>query len=354
MSASPAVRVALALALSALLSACRSNPAPPRDGAERAPDAATEQRLQAHVRMLAGELAPRCGATPQTHEKLETAARYLQSNLELLLRGVSDRSMVVQRYEEGARLYSNVAFEFTVEGAQEIVVVGAHYDSFCGAGEPYTPGADDNASGTAMLLELARRFDERRRAAATPWSRALRFVAFTNEEPPYFQTGSMGSLVYAHQAQRRGDRIAAMLSLETLGYYSDEPGSQTYPAGIERFLDLPQRGDFLAFVGNLDSRALMVEAVDAFRRGTTLPAEGLAAPFIPQIGWSDNWSFWQVGFPAVMVTDTAPQRNPNYHLASDTADTLDYRRMAMAADGLTEVVATLVGDAGSQVGLEPK
>jgi len=341
---SPCLLALLAATALALLAGCRPSTAPATGDAAAGPrDPATAERLRADVRTLSEEFAPRCGATAETHEKLEAAARYLTSNVELLLRGASDRRMIVQRFEERARLYSNVVFEFEVEGAEEIVVVGAHYDSYCGT-PPYTPGADDNASGTAMALELARRFDQRRRAAgATPWRRALRFVFFANEEPPYFQTAAMGSLIYAQQAQQKGERIAAMLSLETLGYYRDEPGSQTYPYGIDRFLDLPVRGDFLAFAANLDSRALMVEVVDAFRRGTALPADGLAAPGIPQLGWSDNWAFWQAGFPAVMVTDTAPQRNPNYHLASDTWDTLDYRRMAMAADGLEEAIAVLVG-----------
>jgi Zn-dependent M28 family amino/carboxypeptidase len=333
-------RAFLLLILCAGAAACRAPSAPATAVGTPAADEATATRLRDHVRQLAVEIGPRCGATNATYVKLEAASSYIQSHFEWMLRRATDRSLVLQRYEEAGKSYTNVGIEIAGRAAGEIVVVGAHYDSFCGA-EPYTPGADDNASGVAVLLELARRFDERQRVE--PMARSLRFVAFANEEPPYFQTGAMGSLVYAQQCQRRSERVVAMLSLEMLGTYRDEEGSQTYPRGIERLLDLPKRGDFLAIVGNLGSRSLVDDTVGAFRRGSSLPVEGLAAPFLPQLGWSDNWAFWQAGYAAVMATDTAMQRNPNYHGAGDTADTLDYRRMAMAADGLTAVVAELTG-----------
>jgi len=336
-------RCAAALAAACALAACRAPAAVPGASPEAKEDKAALARLRANVEQLANTLAPRCGATPTTYVKLEQAALYIQSNFELLLRGASDRSLVTQRYTEAGRTYANVVVEIEGSGATEIVVVGAHYDSYCGGGEPYTPGADDNASGVAVLLELARRFDEMQRAAAGKLRRTLRFVAFTNEEPPYFQNSGMGSLVYAQHCWQKGEQVAAMLSLESLGYFSDEPGSQSYPSGIDRLLNLPDRGDFVAVLGNFASRQLVTDVVESFRRGTPLPVEGLAAPWLPQLGWSDNWAFWRQGYAAVMVTDTALQRNPNYHRAGDTPDTLDYRRMSMAVDGLVPVIADLAG-----------
>lgn len=309
---------------------------------DAADDAGTAARLRQNVRMLSQTIGPRCGATDETHERLEAAARYLQSNVELLLRGTQDRSMVVQRYEHGGRLYSNIAVELPGASPQELVIAGAHYDSWCGPSEPYTPGADDNASGVAVLLELARRFDGRLRRHPDLFARGVRLVFFTNEEPPYFQTNAMGSLLYAQQSRERGERVHAMLSLEMLGYYDDRPGSQTYPLGLERLLpSLPEHGDFLAFVANLDSRHVMNEAIETFRRASPLPADGIAAPLVPQLGWSDHWAFWKQGWAAIMITDTAMQRNPNYHTAGDTWETLDYRRMAQAVDGIEAVIVAL-------------
>ncbi|HEV7241254.1 MAG TPA: M20/M25/M40 family metallo-hydrolase [Thermoanaerobaculia bacterium] len=213
---------------------------------------------------------------------------------------------------------------------EEIVIVGAHYDSVDGS-----PGADDNASGVAGMLALARRF-----AKAKP-ARTLRFVAWTNEEPPHFQTRTMGSYVYARRCRERKERIVAALSLEMLGYYDDERGSQQYPPPLAALY--PDTANFIGFAGNLGSRALVMRCVKAFRARTTFPAIAAVLPeLIPQTGWSDQWSFWQFGWPALMVTDTALFRNPHYHTASDTPDKLDYERMAMVVDGLAGVVEELV------------
>jgi peptidase M28-like protein len=213
--------------------------------------------------------------------------------------------------------------------AQDIVVLGAHYDSVEG-----TVGANDDASGVAALLALARA------SARTSPARTLRFVAFANEEPPWFQTPRMGSLVYARACRDRGDRIVAMLSLETIGYYADEPGTQDYPFPFSWFY--PSTGNFVAFVGNVRSRSLVRETIDVFRRTTEFPSEGAAIPgWIPGVGWSDHWSFWQHGYPGVMVTDTAPFRYPLYHTSADTPDKLDTERMARVVRGLEHVVAAL-------------
>jgi hypothetical protein len=215
--------------------------------------------------------------------------------------------------------------------AREVVVVGAHYDTAAGG-----PGADDNASGVAAMLAIARALSASEHAP----SRTVRFVAFVNEEPPFFWNAEMGSLVYAKACKARGDDLVAMLSLETLGYYRDEPGSQSYPPIVSWFY--PDRGDFVAFVGNLGSRGLVHDALLTFRGAAAFPSEGAVMPaFVTGVGWSDQWSFWQVGYPGVMVTDTAPFRNPHYHQATDTPETLDYARLARVTEGLVAVVKKL-------------
>jgi hypothetical protein len=215
--------------------------------------------------------------------------------------------------------------------ANEIVIVGAHYDTAAGG-----PGADDNASGVAAMLAIARALATSKHQPA----RTIRFVAFVNEEPPYFWNPEMGSLVYAKACKARGDAIVAMLSLETLGYYRDAAGSQKYPPIVSWFY--PDRADFVAFVGNLGSRSVVHDAIRTFRGAAAFPSEGAALPsFVTGVGWSDQWSFWQVGYPGVMVTDTAPFRNPNYHHLTDKPDTLDYDRLARVTAGLVAVVKKL-------------
>jgi peptidase M28-like protein len=219
--------------------------------------------------------------------------------------------------------------------SRDIVVIGAHYDSVYGA-----PGANDNATGVAGVLALARRF-----AQAQP-EKTIRFVAFANEEPPYFQTADMGSLVYASRCKANGDRISAMISLETIGYFSDAPGSQVYPSpGLGAFY--PKTANFIGLVGNLSSRRLVRQAVKIFRDTGKLPSQAAAVPaFIPGVGWSDHWAFWQNGYPAIMVTDTALFRYSHYHEATDTPDKIDYDRFALVVSGMQRVVASLAGDGG--------
>jgi Zn-dependent M28 family amino/carboxypeptidase len=214
----------------------------------------------------------------------------------------------------------------------EIVIVGAHYDSV-----PQTPGADDNASGVAVMLALAEKF-----AAVRP-DRTLRFVAFTNEEPWYFQTDAMGSRVYARRCKAQGDKIVAMLALETMGYFKDSKKSQHYPFPLSLFY--PSRGNFLAIVGNRESGALVQRVKSVFESAKVLPVESASLPGgLQGVGWSDHWSFWQEGFPAVMITDTAPFRNKNYHKPTDTPETLNYVHLASAVDGLENVVRDLVSE----------
>ncbi|MCI0585398.1 MAG: M20/M25/M40 family metallo-hydrolase [Planctomycetes bacterium] len=225
---------------------------------------------------------------------------------------------------------SNLVAEIEGTGRKaEIVVVGAHYDSV-----PGSPGADDNATGTASLLALARAFAGKRPA------RTLRFVAFANEEMPYSGTVAMGSRVHGLGCRGRGENIVAMLSLETMGYYSTVPGSQRYPFPFG--LLYPSTGDFIAFVGNVQSGSLVRQVVGCFRRTTAFPSEGGALPgFVPGVGWSDHASFWEQGYPGVMVTDTAPFRYPHYHTAEDTPEKIDFGRLARVVAGLERVVAEL-------------
>lgn len=170
----------------------------------------------------------------------------------------------------------------------------------------------------------------------------MRFVAFVNEEPPIFPTDEMGSAHYARAARSRGDDIRAMFSLETIGYYRDEPGSQQYPAFLSWFY--PARGNFLAFVANFRSRALMKRSVAAFRAANDFPVEHIATfASIPGVDWSDHRSFWREGYPAVMITDTALYRYPYYHSAFDTPDKLDYPRLARVTEGLLGMLQRLAG-----------
>jgi Zn-dependent M28 family amino/carboxypeptidase len=212
-----------------------------------------------------------------------------------------------------------------------IVVVGAHYDSVTDC-----PGANDNASGIAATLELARRF------AGAPRPKTIRFVAFVNEEPPFFQTPQMGSVVYANAAKARAEKIDAMLSLETIGYYSDEKGSQQYPPPLN--LMFPDVGNFIAFVSNFGSARLLRTAHRAFKARTSFPIQSAPAPeSLAGVGWSDQWAFWRAGYPAVMVTDTAPYRYPWYHTPHDTSDKIAFDKLAQVVDGLEHVVHVLAG-----------
>lgn len=215
---------------------------------------------------------------------------------------------------------------------EETLVIGAHYDSVTGS-----PGANDNASGVAALLALAAWFRER------PQPRTVRFIAFANEEPPFFLSGDMGSQAYAAHRRERGERITAMMSMDGIAYFSDEPGSQRYPAPGLDFI-YPSRGNFIAFVTRSRDAPVLREAIGAFRRHASVPSEGAALPgWLPGVSWSDHWSFWQHDYPAFLVTDTLPFRDPAYHTPGDTAERLDYQRLARVVLGLRAVIEELAG-----------
>ncbi|MCU0959911.1 MAG: M28 family peptidase [Pirellulaceae bacterium] len=226
-----------------------------------------------------------------------------------------------------------------LEGAElpgEILVVGAHYDSVA---VPGCVGADDNASAVAGLLAIARELADRR------LRRTVRFAAFVNEEPPFFESPGMGSLAYAARCRAMQDRIIGMICLEMIGYYDDTPGSQQYPFPIPLSWFYPNRGDFIGFVANPASRHLLRRVVRSFRRTTPFPSVGAAVPsWIPGVSLSDHGSFWHHGYPAIMVTDTAMFRYPWYHTAQDDPERLDFDRMARVVGGLLEAVASLADE----------
>lgn len=286
-------------------------------------DTVVAAQLRADVTVLADGIGARSVFQGDT---LVRAERFIAGQLTQAGWEVTRQTYRVQ----GVECANLVAERKGASKPAEIVVIGAHYDTV-----PQTPGADDNASGVAVLLALAREL------SGTKPGRTLRLVAFANEEPIYFQTALMGSLVYAKECQARGDNITAMLSLETMGYFRDEKKTQKYPFPLSLFY--PSRGNFLAVVGNRESRALVKRVAKTFRASKALPCVSASLPGALQgVGWSDHWAFWQAGYPAVMLTDTAPFRNPHYHRAGDTPDTLDYPRLAAAVRALGAVTDDLV------------
>lgn len=322
--------VAIALGLTLLATAafyfvCVSMPGSTYAGATPALDAAqleTKARLRADLQELAGAIGER-------HDGLPKAYRRALEMIEQRLRAAGWEP-VREPFDGGSAEPSNNVVAEMRGDDPTWVVIGAHYDTARGS-----PGANDNGTGVVALLELARRL------RSTPESRSLRIVFFANEEPPHFEKSTMGSRAHAKAAARRGETIAAMLSLETMGFFSDEDESQKYPAAFELFY--PSRGNFLGFIGNLDSRSLVRKSVGTFREHAKLPAEGAALfESIPGVGWSDHASFWAEGVPAVMVTDTAIFRYPHYHRSSDTPDQVDFDRLTLAVDGLDAVVRDLL------------
>lgn len=278
------------------------------------------ENLKAHVTMLAETIGQRNTQNPEGYKK---AADYLDSTLSKLGYKVHR-----QTYQAGGHDSVNLWVE--KPGGKEVLVVGAHYDSL----DSGTPGADDNASGCAATLELARLLKDSKDGPT------VRFVLFANEEPPFFQTNQMGSFVYAQGCQKAGESLLGMISLESIGFYSDQAGSQQFPVGVSGY---PDAGNFVAFVSDLTSKAFMERCLTGFQGAKTLHAEGLAAPgMVSGIMWSDHWAFSECGYPALMITDTAPFRNPHYHMSTDTPDTLDYEKLAAVTEGTYQMILGMV------------
>ena len=280
-------------------------------------------QLRADVEMLAGEIGERNHAHPR---ELLRALEYIERRL-----GASGDRPQRESYDAAGQSFANAFVDRRGQRSPEqVVVVGAHYDSVLGS-----PGANDNGTGVAALLVLAALTRD-----LVP-QRTLRFVAFANEEPPHYRTDAMGSLVHARRCKQRGEDVVGMLALETMGYYRDTDGTQHYPPPLG--LLYPKTGNFIGFVANTDSRPLLHSVVAAFRDHTHFPSQGVALPPATLVaGLSDHWSFWQQGYPGLMVTDTAMFRYPHYHTAQDTPDQVDYERLARVVRGLLPVVKKLV------------
>ena len=273
------------------------------------------RRLRAHVHLLAGDIGERNVFRPAA---LNDAASYIESEW-------SRQGYTVKRqsFEVSGVLCTNLEVSRSGRTRRgEILLIGAHYDSVLGS-----PGANDNASGVAALLEISRNF-----ATIEP-AMTVRFVAFVNEEPPFFMSSQQGSMVYAKEARERGDGIRLMASIETIGWYSDRPGSQHYPPLFN--LLYPDHANFIGMVSDFRSEAAMRQVAEAFRTKSDFPLQIIATfRFVPGVSWSDHRSFWRQGYRAMMITDTAPYRYPYYHAAADTPDKLAYPELSRVTLGL--------------------
>jgi Zn-dependent M28 family amino/carboxypeptidase len=283
-----------------------------------------KSNLAATVKYLSHDIGER---SYRDIDKLNKAADYIEGKFRFY--GCTVKR---QPFNYQGNIYYNIICE--IKGSKEskdgILVVGAHYDTVID-----TPGADDNASGVAGLLELARL------TVSKPLQKTVRFVAFTLEEPPIFMTKNMGSYIYAKSLKEEKIRVYGMISLEMLGYYSDRKGSQYYPFPLFRWF-YPDKGNFIAFVGNISSRSFTMRVKKLFKSASAIPVESLnAVSIIPGVNFSDHWGFWEFGFPAFMITDTAFYRNPNYHAPGDTAETLDYDRMTELVIGLYKTLGSI-------------
>jgi Zn-dependent M28 family amino/carboxypeptidase len=279
--------------------------------------------LYTHVKGLSAGIGSR---SVYEYDRLNAARDYLFASL----RGMGYRPDL-QTYTYEGRSFSNIMV--TIAGNKqpgEVVLIGAHYDTYAG-----TPGADDNASGVAVLLELCRllKSDES--------GRTIKFVFFTLEEPPVFRSAFMGSAVCAERARKSGENIVAMICLETIGYYHGKKRGQGFPLPLMT-LFYSTTPDFVAVVGNFSSRGLVHEVASTLRKTPGVAVETLNTfSFFPGVDFSDHRSFWEEGYPAVMISDTAFFRNPNYHTEQDTIETLDFRKIQALLGGLVQTIRDL-------------
>lgn len=283
-------------------------------------------RLRLHVVTLATEI----GGRPYLRtDKLNEAAAYIFEQFDTF------GEPRFQEYNLQGQKYKNVTLRLQGNEYCETrhYVVGAHYDTF-----DNLPGADDNASGVAGLIELARAIHD------TPLPCDIELVAYTLEEPPNFRTPNMGSHHHAESLARRGVPVALMISLEMIGYFSDEPNSQHYPVPAMKYA-YGDRGDFIGIVGDLDNRGMIADVKRSFVKTDRIRTEAISAPsFVEGIDFSDHQNYIKFGFPAIMVTDTAFYRNANYHRPTDTPDTLDYTRMAAVVDSVYYALKDIIGN----------
>lgn len=290
-------------------------------------------RLEAHVKRLSADFYPRSYDQPQN---LERAAEYIAKEFK-----GAGAVVTVQEVKAEEGTYKNIIARFGPPSGP-LLVVGAHYDSYADTDaatfsrrpyspETHTPGADDNASGVAGLIELAHLLAQAQQA------RPIELVAYTLEEPPHFRSASMGSARHARALKAAQQEVRLMLALEMIGYFNDQPGSQSYPVpGLTAIY--PERGNFIALVGKFGGFGTMRTVKRLMAGATDLPVFSINAPaVVPGIDFSDHRSYWQEGFPALMVTDTAFFRNRAYHGAADSWHTLDYARMAKVVQAVYAV-----------------
>ncbi|ACO03446.1 MAG TPA: peptidase M28 [Persephonella sp.] len=255
---------------------------------------------------------------------LDRAAEYIISQFE-------DLEITVQTYNVNSRKYSNIIASYNTE-KEERVIVGAHYDV---AGD--TPGADDNASGVAGILQIGRFLKLYR----PKLKHRVDLVAYTLEEPPFFGTDKMGSYIHAKTLYKEKAKIKVMLSLEMIGYFSDEPDSQQFPLPFFKFF-YPDKGNFIGVVGKMGQKKITKRVEELIKKGSSIPVYSINAPvFLLGVDFSDHRNFWKFGYNAVMITDTAFYRNPNYHRRTDTIGTLDFERMSEVVKGIYNVVLNI-------------
>lgn len=284
---------------------------------------AESTRLKKHVETLAAILPSR---NYLAKGSLEKALLYINERWKEI--GLIPE---VQTFTADGQRYSNIMVRFGPLSDKDVIVVGAHYD----VDGDQNPGADDNASGVAGVIELARLIHQKK----LKLKHAVELVAYANEEPPFFGTEGMGSAHHALRLRQKGERVLLMLSLEMIGYFSDEPGSQDYPVSFLRAI-YPSRGNFISLVGTPRYWSITRKVKQLFRRCTTVPIHSINAPrFLPGIDLSDHSSYWKYGWPGLMITDTAFYRNKHYHQSTDTPDRLDYDRMARVVDGVYGLLA---------------
>jgi len=286
------------------------------------------EQIKEDVQYLAGSIGERNMHTSGT---MDSAKSYISQRFKSIGYDVEDHQYTLQRGIYSGRTASNLIAEIPGSTrASEIIIIGAHYDTV-----PNSPGANDNASGVAVLLATAEQLKE-----LSP-ERTVRFVAFANEEPPFFQTSDMGSFAYAKRSSERGESITGMIALDGLGYFDDSDGSQSYPLPGLGFA-YSKSASFIALVTRLGDYSLLREVSASFKESGAIATESASLPgFLPGVNWSDHWAFWQHDYPGLLITDTLPFRDPHYHSPEDKPDRLNYENMARITSALTLTIQNL-------------
>lgn len=286
----------------------------------------TEKNLRKHVEVLAVEIGER--NLLNKPDALKKAQQYIEGTW--LMQGYEVKK---QEFLAHSQPVANLeVIKVGTEHPEQIILIGAHYDTVKGS-----PGANDNASSVAALLELSKAL------AGKNLKKTVKFVAFTNEEPPFFKSTEMGSYVYAKKAREQGEQIQLMVALDSIGHYSSERKTQKRPVFLSPFY--PDTGNFLALVSDLGNGAQVDKAAKIMKQFTDLPISRIKLPgFTRGIDFSDHAAFWKFGYPALMVTDTAFLRDPHYHQESDTPNHLNYTGLSKATDGLIGLVESLANE----------